>query len=86
MEHRGTARKRIVPIASATPLPATGTDIKAGEVTIGALGSASGSQGLALLRLDRVAEFAAQGVALTAGDAIITVNIPSWATFSLQTR
>ena len=86
MEHRGTARKRIVPIASATPLPATGTDIKAGEVTIGALGSVSGSQGLALLRLDRVAEFAAQGVALTAGDAIITVNIPSWATFSLQTR
>ena len=83
MEHRGTARKRIVPIASATPLPATGTDIKAGDVTIGALGSVSGTHGLALLRLDRVAEFAAQGVALTAGDTVITVNIPSWATFAL---
>ena len=83
MEHRGTARKRIVPVESATPLPAAGTDIKAGDVTIGSLGSAAGSRGLALLRLDRVADFLASGVPLTAGDAPLSLQIPSWATFSL---
>jgi tRNA-modifying protein YgfZ len=83
MEHRGTARKRIVPVEATGSLPAPGADIKAGEVTIGALGSVSDNHGLALLRLDRVTEFAAKGVPLTAGDAIISVAIPSWATFSL---
>jgi tRNA-modifying protein YgfZ len=83
MEHRGTARKRIVPVEAQGPLPAAGTDIKAGDVTIGALGSSSGSHGLALLRLDRVSEFAAKGVPLTTGDATLSVKIPHWATFSL---
>ncbi len=83
MEHRGTARKRIVPVEAAGPLPVPGTDIKAGDVTIGALGSTAGSQGLALLRLDRVSEFAAKGVPLTTGDATLSVKIPTWATFSL---
>jgi tRNA-modifying protein YgfZ len=83
MEHRGTARKRIVPVEAVTTLPAPGTDIKAGEITIGSLGSSAGSHGLALLRLDRVAEFAAKGVSLTAGDATLRVTIPSWASFAL---
>ena len=83
MEHRGTARKRIVPVDAEGPLPAPGTDIKAGEVTIGSLGSSSGSHGLALLRLDRVADFSAKSLPLTAGDVTLNVKIPAWATFAL---
>lgn len=83
MEHRGTARKRIVPVESASPLPESGTDIKAGDVTIGSLGSAAGTRGLALMRLDRVAEFAAKGVPLTVRGVQLSVAIPSWASFSL---
>ena len=39
MEHRGTARKRIVPVEGEAPLPAPGTSIEAGGVPIGTLGS-----------------------------------------------
>ena len=67
MEHRGTARKRIIRVTGDAALPAAGTDVLAGEVVIGEMGSSAGTQGLAMLRLDRVAEFAAKGVGLTAG-------------------
>ncbi len=83
MEHRGTARKRIVPVEADAPLPATGTDIKAGVVIVGSLGSVSAKRGLAMLRLDRVSEFAAKGVPLMAGNAALRVSIPAWAAFSL---
>lgn len=80
MEHRGTARKRIVPVTSNGPL-VEGAAVMAGDVEIGRLGSVAGSRGLALLRLDRVDEFAAKGVQLTAEGAPITVSIPAWAHF-----
>ena len=67
MEHRGTARKRIVRVSGESALPVAGTAVLAGEVAIGEMGSNSGLQGLALLRLDRVAEFAGKGIGLTAG-------------------
>jgi tRNA-modifying protein YgfZ len=75
MEHRGTARKRFVRVTGAEPLPARGTDILAGDVAIGSMGSSTGRDGLALLRLDRVAEFAAKGVGLTVGGGILSPNL-----------
>ena len=48
MEHRGTARKRIVPVEGEAPLPLSGTNVEADGVAIGTLGSVSGSSGLAL--------------------------------------
>ncbi len=80
MEHRGTARKRIVPVDADGPL-VEGAAVMAGDVEIGRVGSVAGSRGLALLRLDRVDEFAAKGVPLTAEGAPITVSIPAWAHF-----
>jgi len=76
MEHRGTARKRFVRVTASAPMPPTGTEVRAGEALLGTLGSSiervDGScLGLALLRLDRLAEFAAKGVALTAGGVTI---------------
>ncbi|HRY06837.1 MAG TPA: folate-binding protein [Hyphomicrobiaceae bacterium] len=83
MQHRGSARKRIVPIDSSKSLPATGTEIRANTVAIGTLGSVAGNRGLAMIRLDRAAEFAAKAVALMAGDAPIEIKLPAWVTFPL---
>jgi len=81
MEHRGTARKRIVEIEGEAPLPPSGTEIVAGGTPIGTLGSVAGSSGLALIRLDRAEEAKAAGVPLHAGEVTIAVRIPAWARF-----
>lgn len=84
MEHRGTARKRIVIVHAETALPAPGCEIRAGEVAIGMLGSVDGHRGLAMLRLDRVKEFQDKGVGLTAGNVPVTIEIPAWAATKLH--
>jgi folate-binding protein YgfZ len=81
MEHRGTARKRIVGVEGEGPLPPSGTEIMAGSMPIGTLGSVAGSFGLALLRLDRAEEAKAAGVPLRAGEVTVAVRIPAWARF-----
>ena len=74
MQHRGTARTRIVRIALDGLAPA-GAAVTAGDKAIGTLGSSIDGHGLALLRLDRAADaieagaaFSADGVALTIPD------------------
>lgn len=81
MEHRGTARRRIVPVLASDGPLVSGAAIMGGDAEIGRVGSVAGSRGLAVLRLDRADEFAAKGVALTAGDATVTVALPPWAHF-----
>ncbi len=83
MEHRGTARKRIVPVEGANPLPASGTSIEAGGLPIGSLGSVSGASGLALVRLDRAEEALARGTPLMAADVRLTLRRPAFARFSV---
>ena len=58
MEHRGTARTRVVPVAFDGPPPEAGVAVTAGATTLGMMGSGSGAlgRGLATLRLDRVAD------------------------------
>jgi folate-binding protein YgfZ len=56
VEHRGTARKRIVRVGFSGAAPARGTGISTGELTIGQMGSSAGQEGLALVRVDRIAE------------------------------
>ena len=79
MEHRGTARKRVVGVEGEGPLPPSGTDITAGGASIGTLGSVSGNSGLALLRLDRAEEAKAADVPLRAGEVTVGLRIPAWA-------
>jgi hypothetical protein len=86
MQHRSTTRKRVVPVVGETPLPESGAPIMAGEVEIGRLGSVAGTRGLALIRLDRAAEFAEKGVPLQAGTVPVEIEIPSWASFSLSPK
>ncbi len=82
MEHRGTARNRVVPIAMEGTLPEAGTPVMAGGRQIGTAGSSAAGRGLAMLRLDRVAEAQAAGHALSAGDTRVTLRKPDWARFA----
>ena len=65
VEHRGLARKRIVPLLYHGEAPVLGTPVMAGDVVLGVMGSHAAGHGLAMLRLDRLAE--AAGTQLTAG-------------------
>ncbi|GLS23413.1 folate-binding protein [Labrys miyagiensis] len=78
MQHRGTARTRILPVTAKSPLPATGTEIRIGDKPAGTLGSSAGSRGLALLRLDRVEEGAQKGETLKADEIELMVAKPGW--------
>jgi folate-binding protein YgfZ len=82
MEHRGTARNRIVPVSYEGFAPEAGTPVNAAEKTVGAFGSAAEGHGLAMLRLDRVADALAAGHPLTAGGVEIRVVKPAWARFA----
>ena len=62
-------------------MPLPGTEIMAGSMPIGTLGSVTGSSGLALLRLDRAEEAKAAGTPLRAGEVTVAVRIPAWARF-----
>jgi len=83
MEHRGTARKRIVPVEGEAPLPASGTNVEVDGVPIGSLGSVSGASGLALIRLDRAEEALASGKTLTAGGIKIALRRPAYLRFAV---
>ncbi len=83
MEHRGSARTRTVPVRyDGTAPPPAGTVITAGGRQIGAMGSAAAGRGLALLRLDRVAEAMSHGEPLVAGGVAILPIKPDWARFA----
>jgi folate-binding protein YgfZ len=83
MEHRGTARSRVVPVTYDGLAPEAGTPVTAGDRPIGTLGSTSDGHGLALLRLDRAGEALAAGVRLTAGNVVLRPRRPAWARFAL---
>jgi tRNA-modifying protein YgfZ len=81
VEHRSAARNRAVPIAYDEFSPPPGIPVMAGERSVGILGSTAKGRGLALLRLDRVADALAAATPLTAGGITIRVVKPDWATF-----
>ena len=83
MQHRGTARRRVMLVEGAADLPATGADIRANDRSIGRLGSVDGSRGLAIVRIDRVKDALDAGHAITAEDVPVTLSIPAWATYTL---
>jgi folate-binding protein YgfZ len=74
MRHRGGVRKRIVKVKLAARGPTAGAPVRAGETTIGALGSSAGVEGLALVRLDRLADAETKGRSLTADGIGVVVE------------
>ncbi|MDA7948445.1 MAG: folate-binding protein [Hyphomicrobiaceae bacterium] len=84
VEHRGTARKRIVPVRGDSDLSA-GAQVSVGDSNIGVMGSVSGDRGLAMIRLDRAKKAISQGEKMHAGNIEITLEQPSWASFEVPT-
>jgi folate-binding protein YgfZ len=80
MQHRGTARRRV--LVASGPLPASGTEVLADGRPVGALGTVVGETGLAVVRIDRVKEAMDAGRPITAGGMAIALQIPSSAKFS----
>lgn len=80
MQHRGTARKRLVVVEADNWLPDSGTAILAGDREIGTLGTVVGKRGLATVRLDKAAE-AEQP--LSAAGVILSLSLPHGVNFSL---
>jgi folate-binding protein YgfZ len=78
MQHRSTARRRVVILSANVPLPATGTEITIGGKPIGALGTVAGDRALAIVRIDKAGEAMAAGEPILAGDVPVTVTLPSW--------
>ncbi len=82
MHHRGTARKRIVPVHGHASLT-EGSKISGGDTAIGQLGSVAGDMGLAMIRLDRAEKAIEDGHPLMAGDVEIDLIQPGWADFNV---
>ncbi|SSC68121.1 YgfZ/GcvT domain-containing protein [Ciceribacter selenitireducens] len=78
MQHRGTARRRLVLVTADTALPATGAEILAGGKPIGTLGSVAGNRGLAIVRIDRAGEAIAAGTAIRADETELSLQLPGW--------
>jgi folate-binding protein YgfZ len=76
MEHRGSARTRTAKVLLDGARPEAGAPILAGEKVVGAIGSTSGQNGLALIRTDRVADALKSGLPLTAGGIPIRLAEP----------
>jgi folate-binding protein YgfZ len=85
MQHRGSARTRVVPVAFADGVsPPEGTEATAGGKAAGRVySSAPGGRALAMLRLDRVEDALAGGGSLEAGGLAFTVARPDFATFPI---
>lgn len=83
MQHRGTARNRLVPVIYPEGFSANeGLDVTAGGKLLGkTCTQIPGGTGLALLRLDRVAEALAASEPITAGGIPLQLRKPDWARF-----
>lgn len=74
MQHRGTARTRIVRVTLDGPSPEPGASVVAGDKTIGTMGSSAAGNGLALLRIDRAADALEALTPLTAGSLALHIT------------
>jgi tRNA-modifying protein YgfZ len=81
MEHRGTVRTRAVGVRFDDFAPECGVPVLAGEKPAGMMGSSIRGRGIALLRLDRVADAVAADQPVTAGGLRIDPVKPEWARF-----
>ncbi|MFZ0728734.1 MAG: folate-binding protein, partial [Methylovirgula sp.] len=73
---RNSPRKRILKVRFDGPPPLPGSEVMMGEIGIGKVGSIAGSEGLAMLRLDRLEDAKSAGIRLKAGEAGIEVTPP----------
>jgi folate-binding protein YgfZ len=83
MEHRGTARNRILPVNVAGGAPAKGAEVNATGTSIGSILSSDGDDALALIRLDRLKDARKDGRMLLTDGRNVDVRKPPWARFEV---
>lgn len=76
MQHRGTARRRLVIVTAGDALPEPGTALETSGKSVGTLGTVHGTAGLALARLDRARDAMDAGTPITAGGQAVTLALP----------
>ena len=76
MQHRGTARTRSVKVLLDDLSPEAGVSVMAGDKPVGTMGSSAQGKGIALVRIDRVADALDAGQALTAGGLAVRLAEP----------
>jgi hypothetical protein len=82
MQHRGTARTRIVPVTYPGGFVSeAGAEVTAGERVLGKTGTAANGRGLVMIRLDRAEEALAAGHEIRAGGLPIRLENPGWIRF-----
>ncbi|MBZ0259903.1 MAG: folate-binding protein [Hyphomicrobiales bacterium] len=83
MEHRATARSRILPVTFDGAAPPRGAAIKSGDRIIGSVLSSAGNAALALLRLDRLAETTQP---LLTEAVRVHVHKPAWIKYDVPSK
>ncbi len=76
MQHRGTARRRVLVARSEEGLPPMGTPITVDGREIGTTGSSADTIGIALVRIDRAKDAIDAGNQILAGETPITLTLP----------
>jgi folate-binding protein YgfZ len=83
MQHRGTARTRLLVAEYPEGAPDQGSEVRAGQKVLGTTAGSAKGRGLAMLRLDRLADALAAGEVLRADGKPMAVGLPAYATFAL---
>lgn len=83
MQHRGTARSRIIPVSFDGKIDEPNAEIRAGGKKIGQMLSVVGNHGLALVRLDRAKSARDADDLIEASGKVLTLIKPQWASFDL---
>ncbi|WP_099866337.1 CAF17-like 4Fe-4S cluster assembly/insertion protein YgfZ [Pararhizobium haloflavum] len=78
MQHRGTARRRLVQVAADEPLPAAGTAVSADGKQLGVLGTVVERSGLAIVRTDRVAAALEREDEISVDGLAVKLMLPEW--------
>ena len=76
MQHRGTARTRSIKVLLDDVAPEVGVSVMAGDKQVGTMGSSAQGKGIALVRIDRVADALDAGQPITAGGLTLTLADP----------
>ncbi|MEF2071956.1 YgfZ/GcvT domain-containing protein [Consotaella aegiceratis] len=82
MQHRGTARRRLMIVRGEGHL-GRGVTVTAEGKAIGTVIAATGDTGMALMRIDRLAQALARGAVVAADGVPVETSIPPWAGYAL---
>lgn len=81
MQHRGTARRRLVRLEASEPFNTDQGTVEAGGKNAGSLGSVSGHTAMAIVRIDRIASAAGD---VSVGGLPVSVTPYAWSGVSLE--